>query len=72
MQKKSMLTIGLILITFGFTLQAQTEKTENLVAVSKDGKGEVVVSGELKQWHKVTLSLNGPFSSETNKSLNPF
>jgi hypothetical protein len=67
MQKKSMLAIGLILIISGFGLQAQTEKT-----VSKDGKGEVVVSGELKQWHKVTLSLNGPFSSETNKSLNPF
>ena len=30
------------------------------------------VSGELRQWHKVTLTLNGPQASETDSSPNPF
>ena len=31
-----------------------------------------VVSGELRQWHKVTLTFNGPQASETDSSPNPF
>jgi len=31
-----------------------------------------VVSGELRQWHKVTLTFNGPQASETDASPNPF
>jgi hypothetical protein len=31
-----------------------------------------VVSGELKQWHKVTLTLDGPQASETDSDPNPF
>jgi len=27
----------------------------------RDGSGTVVISGELKQWHKVTLTLDGLF-----------
>src|SRR5687767_13815815 len=30
------------------------------------------VSGELRQWHKVTLTLTGPQASETDSSPNPF
>ena len=30
------------------------------------------VSGELRQWHKVTLTFNGPQASETDASPNPF
>jgi len=53
--------------------QAETEgNAKQPVAVSKDGKGEVAISGELKQWHKVTLTLDGPFASETDKLPNPF
>lgn len=33
-----------------------------------DGDGAVVVSGELKQWHKVTLTLDGPFAHERDGS----
>jgi len=36
-----------------------------------DSKQEVSVEGELKQWHKVTLLLNGPETSEWAK-VNPF
>ena len=31
-----------------------------------------MVSGELRQWHKVTLTFNGPQASETDASPNPF
>ncbi len=37
-----------------------------------DGSGEVVVSGELKRWHKVTLTLDGPYAHEADSSPNPF
>ena len=37
-----------------------------------DGDGTVAISGELKQWHKVTLTLDGPFASEANLHPNPF
>ena len=30
------------------------------------------VSGELRQWHKVTLTFNGPQANETDTSPNPF
>jgi hypothetical protein len=34
---------------------------------AKDGSGSVTISGELKQWHNVTLTLDGPFAKETSK-----
>jgi Domain of unknown function (DUF5060)/Putative collagen-binding domain of a collagenase len=37
-----------------------------------DGSGTVEVTGELKQWHKVTLTLNGPFAHERDTQPNPF
>jgi hypothetical protein len=37
-----------------------------------DGDGSVQLSGELKQWHKVTLTLNGPFAHEQDNAPNPF
>lgn len=37
-----------------------------------DGNGSVSISGELKQWHKVTLTLDGPFAHERDTSPNPF
>jgi uncharacterized protein DUF5060/collagenase-like protein with putative collagen-binding domain len=36
------------------------------------GSAAAVVSGELRQWHKVTLTFNGPQASETDTSPNPF
>src|SRR5262245_17162222 len=39
---------------------------------SADGNGDVMVSGELKQWHKITLTLDGPFASERDSEPNPF
>lgn len=38
----------------------------------KDGDGSVTIQGELMQWHKVSLKLNGPFAHEMDNSPNPF
>ncbi len=38
----------------------------------KSGDGSVAISGEQKQWHKVTLDLAGPYSRETDNFTNPF
>jgi hypothetical protein len=37
-----------------------------------DGSGQVEISGELKQWHNVTLTLDGPFAHELDNAPNPF
>jgi len=37
-----------------------------------NGNGAVDISGELKQWHKVTLTLDGPFAHERDNAPNPF
>lgn len=37
-----------------------------------NGDGTVVVGGDLKQWHKVTLTLDGPFAHERDNEPNPF
>ena len=37
-----------------------------------DGDGTVTISGELKAWHKVTLSLQGPYAHELDNRPNPF
>ncbi|MDF7825698.1 DUF5060 domain-containing protein [Pontiellaceae bacterium B12227] len=37
-----------------------------------DGNGSVEISGELKKWHKVTLTLDGPFAHELDNKPNPF
>ena len=37
-----------------------------------DGDGSVKVDGVLKQWHKVTVTLDGPFAHERDREPNPF
>ena len=37
----------------------------------QNGSGAVAISGELKRWHKVTLTLDGPWASESGVP-NPF
>ncbi|QDU56020.1 DUF5060 domain-containing protein [Aeoliella mucimassa] len=41
-----------------------------LAAGSTDA--QVVLSGELKQWHNITLTLDGPQAAETDDTPNPF
>ena len=37
-----------------------------------DGDGPVAVGGELKQWHAVTFTFDGPFAHELDNKPNPF
>jgi hypothetical protein len=37
-----------------------------------DGDGKVVMAGEMRQWHKITLTLDGPYAHELDKEPNPF
>jgi hypothetical protein len=37
-----------------------------------DGDGSAEVTGERKQWHKVTLTLRGPYADERDQQPNPF
>ncbi len=37
-----------------------------------DGDGRVVVHGETKTWHKITLDLSGPYAHEQDNAPNPF
>ena len=37
-----------------------------------NGNGEVTVTGELKTWHNITLSLDGPYAHEKDNKPNPF
>jgi hypothetical protein len=32
----------------------------------------VEITGELKQWHKITVTIDGPDAHETNRAPNPF
>lgn len=52
---------------------AATPKAAPLVEPRRpDGGGQVDISGELKQWHKVNLTLDGPFAHERDNKPNPF
>ncbi|MEL6655504.1 MAG: PKD domain-containing protein [Bacteroidota bacterium] len=56
-------------VTVNFTV---TEEEVEIEVPADPGTGAVTVSGELKKWHKVTLSFDGPFYSELNAGVNPF
>jgi hypothetical protein len=42
------------------------------LARAQSGHGRITLSGELKQWHKVTLTLDGPLASGSDNEPNPF
>ncbi len=37
-----------------------------------NGNASATIAGELRQWHKVTLTLDGPFAHEQDNQPNPF
>jgi len=51
---------------------AQKAALRQSIPRQPNGKGAVTITGELKQWHKVTLDLAGPFAAETDVTPNPF
>jgi len=64
--------VGSAAVFNGQVQAASKEAAKKETVESKDGKGEVAISGELKQWHKITLTLDGPFAAETDMRPNPF
>ena len=64
--------LAVALLATGITSFA-ADSTAPLVLPSKaDGQGAVEISGELKEWHKVTLTLDGPYAHELDNEPNPF
>jgi hypothetical protein len=51
---------------------AQSASVPLVLPRKPDGNGKVIVSGELKEWHKVTLTLDGPYAHELDNAPNPF
>jgi hypothetical protein len=51
---------------------AQREKLFRPVPRQTPGDATAKIAGELRQWHKVTLDLAGPFAAETDTAPNPF
>src|SRR5262245_7823119 len=45
-----------------------------VIAAQRQGAAgsDVAIGGELKQWHKVTLTLSGPQADEASNAPNPF
>jgi len=62
---------GEVLSTLSVTF-VLTESIEDVVHPADSGTGEVEITGELKKWHKITLSFDGPAYSETSTPTNPF
>ena len=57
------------------SLRVDFEVVENTVTItppSDPGTGAVTINGELKKWHKITLSFDGPAYAETSTGPNPF
>jgi Domain of unknown function (DUF5060)/Putative collagen-binding domain of a collagenase len=65
---KLLLTCIAFVWAFAQMASAQSE----IAARQPDGKAEVAITGELKLWHKVTLTLDGPFAHERDTRTNPF
>jgi hypothetical protein len=63
--KGALLGIAFLFLLLGTADAARTTQ-------QADGDGSVRISGELKQWHKVSLTLDGPFAQESDGTLNPF
>lgn len=57
---------------FGSTLFAGCLMAGGFPAACAAEPGDIALDGELKQWHKVTLTLQGPYAVETDTDPNPF
>lgn len=72
----SLTASGLVQGSYVFRLTATDDESHTAddevnVTVVPEGSGDAVITGELKKWHKVTLSFIGPATSET-ATPNPF
>lgn len=80
MQNKSYFSILLLLISistfiYGNTLGVPTLNNSHQKVIkytNSQSYATVEITGELKKWHKVTLSVVGPSASESDTNPNPF
>ena len=54
------------------TTTKQLDRAPLVLPRQPNGNGSVNISGELKRWHKVTLTLDGPYAHEQDNTPNPF
>ena len=67
------LLISSLALSVGAVAVAQQQSQQKPTPPPRDnGDGSAKVSGELKQWHKVTLDLAGPYADERDQQHNPF
>ncbi|QGJ71343.1 Putative collagen-binding domain of a collagenase [Planctomycetales bacterium 10988] len=59
-----------LLLLFSFV--SLCNLTAGMLAAREDGDGTVTISGELRVWHNVILTLDGPFAQESDTQPNPF
>jgi hypothetical protein len=64
--------VALALLSGLATCAAQNRDPADAEPRQPFGSGATTVSGELKQWHKVTVTLDGPFAHEKDSAPNPF
>lgn len=68
--------VGILWSGAGVALAAGEEKSVQpdrpVASRGLHGDGAVAISGELKRWHKVTLTLSGPYAHERDTDPNPF
>lgn len=56
----------------GTSPTVNTSESPLILPRKPDGDGSVEITGERKQWHKVTLTLDGPYAHEQDNEPNPF
>ena len=59
-------------VVFASALLVFNDADATAADANPDGNGTVEISGVLRQWHNVTLSLAGPFARERDTDPNPF
>lgn len=62
----------MFLVTLLFQMNRDVLIASSISTFPERNTGEVAITGELKTWHCITLSFNGPESSENAESHNPF
>ena len=64
--------LAVAFLATGLTSFAADSTAPLVLPRQADGKGTVEITGELKEWHKVTLTLDGPYAHELDNEPNPF
>lgn len=71
--KKSLFTSAPVTVCIVMTVVCSVVQAQSAnKTAGTDGDGIVVVAGEMMCWHRIQLTLNGPFANEKDDSPNPF